>query len=296
MNDKSVSPPPVDDSGGGVRKMRRKKSLNQFVVMTKVGMDNTRAKETYARDEINKEFYLLTRKCSVCGSQESESEGGGTSDSTTTTPTTTSDVSALEKKVNDQWLTEQDVAQIDTIREGEGHYNRLQRQKQEVVSRRQRNKLNMVNALRIQTVTRDECDRRIAAATEKGEVSVNLNAFLIMSDGTLRPYNAEHGGCLYEHVRNPKHKDELVKLGRLHIDMLHHQEAFKQLFHIFLYLDRHLPRIDYIIYKRPIEFIGKQLSERLDFWDRIEHLFEPKTTGHYYAIIACIGFDLQIDK
>lgn len=294
MTEKAVSPPPLDSyggggGGGGGRKMKRKKSLNQFVVMTKVGMDTKRAKETYARDETNKEFYLLTRKCSVCGSQESESEGGGGT-------TTISDVSTLERKVSDRWLTEQDVAEIDRIREGEGHHNRLQRQKEEVARYRQKNKLHMVNALRIQTVTRDECDRRIAAASEKGAVSVNLNAFLIMSDGTLRPYNAEHGGCLYEHIRNPRHKDELVKLGRLHIDMLHHQEAFKQLFHIFLYLDRHNPRIDYIIYKRPIEFIGKQLSDRLDFWDRLEHLFEPKTTGHYYAIIACIGFDLQIDK
>lgn len=296
MSVSSSSPPPSLDGVGG-RKMKRKKSLNQFVVMTKVGMDNTRAKETYARDETNKEFYLLTRKCSVCGSQESESEGAGvTTSTTTTTTTTTSDVSTLERKVSGRWLTDQDVSEIEKVREGEGHHNRLQRQKDEVTQYRQRNKLNMVAALRVQTVTRDECDRRIAAAIEKNAVSVNLNAFLIMNDGTLRPYNAEHGGCLYEHIRNAKHKDELIKLGRLHIDMLHHQEAFKQLFHIFLYLDRHVPRIDYIIYKRPIEFIGKQLSERLDFWDRLEHLFEAKTAGHYYAIIACIGFDLQVDK
>lgn len=280
MSDKAAS-------DGFGRKFRRKKSLNQFVVMTKVDMDNTRDKETYARDETNKEFYLLTRKCSVCGSQDSESEGGTGE---------RSDVSSLEKKVGDRWLTEQDVAQIDKIREGEGHHNRIQRHKEEVARCRQNNKLDMVSALRIQTVTRNECDKRIAAATEKGAVSVNLNAFLIMSDGTLRQYNAEHGGCLYEHVRNPRNKDELIKLGRLHIDMLHHEEAFKQLFHIFLYLDKHVPRIDYIIYKRPIEFIGNKLVDRLDFWDRLEYLFEPKTTGYYYAIMACLGFDLQIDK
>lgn len=278
------------------RAMKRKKSLTQFVVMSKVevgGGGSSKAPQQYARDENTQEFYLLARKCSVCGSHEA---GDAPVNTTATTSTvSSSDVASLEKKMSNGWLSEKDIDTIDKIREGEGHHNRITRQKTEVTMSRQQNKLSMLGALRIQSTTRDECDRRIAAAIDRGDVSVNLNAFLITSDGVLRPFNAEHGGCLYERTRN-KHKDELIKLGRLHVDMLAHQEAFKQLFHLFLYLEKHSPPIDYLIYKRPIELLDGKLFETLDMWDRLENLFEPKLTGYYYAIMGCIGFCLPSEK
>lgn len=286
--------------------MKRKKSLTQFVVMSKVEMGGAAANKTkqqYARDENTQEFYLLAHKCSVCGSQESVGEssegggGGGVVNTTATTSTTASsgDVGELERKMSNDWLSEKDVDEIDKIREGEGHHNRATRQKEEVAHSRLKNKLSMLSALRIQSTTREECDRRIVAATERGDVSVNLNAFLITSDGVLRPFNAEHGGCRYEMVRN-KHRDELIKLGRLHVDMLAHQEAFKQLFHLFLYLQKQSPPIDYLIYKRPIELLDGKVIDTLDVWDRLVNLFEPKQTGYYYAIMGCIGFCLSTEK
>jgi len=301
----TATPPPK-------KGMKRKKSLTQFVVMSKVemggnGTNNNKAKQQYARDENTQEFYLLTHKCSVCGSQESvgeSSEGGGgggggvintTATTTTTSSVETSDVESLERKIRNDWLSEKDENEIDKIREGEGHHNRIVRRKEEVTSSRHRKKLGLLGDLKIQATTREECDRRIAAAVEKGDVSVNLNAFLITSDGVLRPFNAQHGGCLYERVRN-KHRDELIDIGRLHVDMLAHQEAFKQLFHLFLYLAKQSPPIDYLIYKRPIELLDGKLIDTLDVWDRLENLFDPKLTGYYYAIIGCVGFYLPADK
>ncbi len=263
---------------GNPYRKKKKNKINQLVIMTKIDIASG-AKQTYARDEHNNEFYILRHKCHSCGSIDNSEQ----------TDTERSDVSCLEKKLSDNWLSDKEANQIDQIVEGEGDYRRRSRQKEQVVAAKRLNKLGMIDALRVQTLTRARCDRQIEQAKLKGDVSANLNAFLIMEDGTLRPYNAEHGGCLYELVRN-KHRDEIIRIERLHLDMIRHQEAFKQLFHIFLYLERHKPRIEYLIYKRPIELIGNKLVDHLDLWDRIENLFEAKQKGHYYAVMGCLSF------
>jgi len=73
--------------------------------------------------------------------------------------------------------------------------------------------------------------------------------------------------------------------------------------YIFHYLDRPPSdkrwgsKLPFVIYKRPIELVDGKLIDTLDFWDKLEYIFEPNVHGFYYAIIVCFGlFTPQKDE
>lgn len=301
---------------------RKKKPLKQFVMLSKIELDE-KTREHYAQDDETNEFYMITRKCRQCSAPLGEIDG-----STSTTSTSSMDhqqqqrtklanktsleqegqttasileesktsLSTIEECLNGKWLSEKDYEEITVIAHAEqSHQRRHMIEAEEVKNRRLHNKISALDAIKLQAVTRAECDKRIKAAMEEEKASVNINAFLILQDGSLRPYNQHQRGHLYELIHN-KHQPQLLTRQHLFMDMIQHPYAFKQLLYIFHYLERLSPRPVYLIYKRPIELLDLRPIDTLDFWDRLEHLFDSKKTGYYYAIIVCLALSINNDS
>lgn len=288
----------ADDSGGGgrVRSKKKKKSIRVFEVMTRVELDD-KTRQQYALNNATNEFYVLKRQCAQCSSVE-EDDGAVC---TTATTSTVSGSEAEEKTRSSRvvkehnWLSESDYDEIIKRRDQEvSHQRRLMLEKEEVSTRRLKKKLSTLNGMRIHTTTHQVCGALIAEAIQAGKIYINVNCFLIMNDGTLIPYNPGSGtnGCHYELLHN-KHRPKFVTEEQLFNQMLRHEEAFKQLLHIFHYLKASEPPLEYSIYKRKIELLDGALLDRLTFWDRLERLFEETKEGYYYAILVRLGFTLN---
>lgn len=292
---------------------RKKNKLSNYVIVTETDLE----KKTTKGFEFNretKEFYTLKEKCKKCDSLalipppssiSTQSENSTIAVSTASTTSTTTTCAGSNESVakvatthfDEDWLSENDNKILGKIAfEEEGHHRRMVRQHDETLKRQQTNKINMLSALRIQNTTRNALDRLIQEALDRESTSVNLNAFLIMQDGSFVPYNIARGGVLYETCRN-KHTPIHIDRRQLFVDMMHHQEEFKQLLHIFQYLDNppedkgwaKNDKLPCVIYKRKIELVDMHLIDTMDMWDRLECLFDPNLMGFYYAIIVCFG-------
>jgi len=262
-------------------KRKRKKSLQVFQVLTRVDLAEKNRQQYVLNNDTN-EFCVIKGKCSHCGSTEEEEAAAATVVAPESTPVTTH-----------SWLSERDLEEIIAIRDKEpSHHRRADIEKKEVTTRKVRNKVSMLDSLRVYNTTHETCAKILEAAKAQDKVSVNMNAFLIMDEGdTLTPYNADKGGCLYESVHN-KHEWAFITKEELFHDMFQHQESFKQLIHIFYFLEERSPPLEFVIYKRKIELVDGILVDTLDFWGHLEHLFVPTRDGYYYAIIACLNFSL----
>lgn len=256
-------------------KSRKKKKLNSFVIVTETNLANKNFQQCEFNPKTN-EIYLLKSKCSHCDSHSSS-----TSEST---------------GFDAEWLNANDKEALDNlVKEEPGHYRRTMKTKEEIEKRVYANKVNLLSGLRIQNTVRIIIDKRIREARNRGAISVNITAFILTDDNLFKPYDISQSSTYYEMVRN-KHPVHHLDRCQLFIEMIQHQEQFKQLTHIFHYLE-HSQReqiyetdLSCLIYKRRIEMVGSLFLENLDFWDRLETLFDSKTVGYYYAIIVC--FDL----
>jgi len=260
---------------------RQKGKLKNFIIVTETNLDKKTSK-AYGVHPDTKELYLIKPPCN-----ESVSS------------TTTS--SEAEGVFDPEWLSEKDKEKLAKIVfEEQGHHRRMVRRESAKLQCQQNNKIAMLEGLRIQQATREALDKLIEEALNKEVVSVNLNAFLIMEDGKFVPFNVSRGGILYELSLN-KHQPVHIERTQLLVDMMHHQNEYKQLLYIFQYLDRPPEtkgwgkKLPFIIYKRPIELVAGLVVDELDFWERVEHLFTPNTLGFYYAIIVCFGLFEQGD-
>ena len=282
-----------------IYRKRTKKSLHAFEVLTRVELEKSKDKNKkkhpakhYAIDNDTNQVYVLSQKCVQCGGIEScESEKSSVSTSTSNTLKET----ALP---DDSWLSENDLDEIVNAHGKDREKNTQRRhmyEREEIKTRKVKNKLRMLGSLRMYNTTQIHCEKLITAALRAGKLSVNVNAFIITKDDDrLIPYTKERGGCEYELVRN-KHELEHINKERLFDTMLRHQDTFKELLYVFHFLENQFSAtqpLEYIIYKRKIELIDSLLIDDLDFWDKLERLFIPITEGYYYAVVAILGFSL----
>lgn len=299
-----------------IYRKKSKKSLRAFEVLTRVELDNsskkkkTRPHKHFTVDDATNEVYVLSQKCNQCGSVESTSESdqpknasasvSATASCTVSSSSSSNNIlSATALPSGNSWLSEQDLDEIVNSHGTEREKNTQRRhmyEREEIKTRTVKNKLRMLESLRVYNTTQVHCEKLINAALQSGKVSVNVNAFIILEeDDLLIPYTKERGGCEYELVRN-KHELEPITKKRLFDDMIRHQEAFKQLLHVFHFLENQFSPtrpLEYIIYKRKIELMDSLLLDGLDFWDKLERLFIPIQEGYYYAIVVCLGFSLS---
>ena len=278
---------------------KKKTKLHNFVVVTETNLPTKTSRQS-AYNEEKKEFYVVKSKCKKCDIEKPPNDVSTTNTSSTCSTTNASSGSESEQQqpfpFNSEWLNEQDRERLDAITfEEEGHQRRLMRKTAETQCRQQKNKLDLLKGLRLYNIMRIAVEKRIEDALDKDLPSVNLDAFVILEDGTFLPYNAEYGGCPYEFVKNKFAPLGHLDRKQLFIELLQHPTQLKQLLHLFQYLDNppkekdwlNNNKLPYVIYKRQIELIDGQLVDNLDFWGHLENLFEPKVTGFYYAIIVC---------
>lgn len=311
--DGEVKAPPEEKQRKIMRPEKAKK-INTFVVVTETNLHN-KLSRGYEFNRETKEYCKFKEKCKSCDSHTSSSANEKKEKTNTTSTTSTSSTTAIrpgaasnssneqskgDAHFDEDWLSEKDNEMLGKLAfEETGHQRRVMRQREETLKRQQSNKVNMLSALRIQNTTRNSLDQLLQAALDKDLTSVNVNAFMIMDDGTFVPYivSKECVGCnsLYEMCAN-KHIPIHIDRRQLFLDMMHHQEHFKELLHVFRYLDSppedrpwSKVKLPYLVYKRKIELLDGHLLDNLDFWQRVENLFEPNVEGFYYAIIVCFG-------
>lgn len=286
---------------------KKGKKLRKFIILTETNLEN----KTHNHYELNPDtdqLSIIKTKCKQCEtakplppSSNEEIMKTTSTTSTITTITTTShndeeeDNAATCSQFDPEWLTEKDRAEMQKMAfEEPGHYRRMVQQETELLRRTQSNQMNTLTALRIQNTTRVTIEERIEKALSVDEAFVNLNAFLIMCDGSFRPFNVKQGGCLYELIHN-KRKARHIEKGQLFVDMVRHPIQLKQLRYMLKYLDDPPKEkvwrdgLAYIIYKRRIELVADRVIDQLEFWEHILDMFTPNVEGVYYSIIAFFG-------
>lgn len=276
------------------KQTKKKKLLRHFIVVTDTNLPTHTSTQSAFNAE-TKELYIIKNKCKQCDIPPRPQQKPPLDVSQRST---TSSTSEQPFHFDSEWLNDQDRERLEAITyEEKGEQRRAMRKSAEIIMRQRKNKLNLLNSLRIHSLLRLTIEQRIQDALDNDSPTVNLDAFLILEDGTFMPYNVIQGiGVAYELVKNKHPVLPHIDRGQLFIEMMQHQTQLRQLLHLFRYLDHPPPekkwgsKLAYVIYKRKIELLDGHLVDNLDFWDHVECLFEPKVSGYYYAIIVC--FDL----
>jgi hypothetical protein len=149
--------------------------------------------------------------------------------------------------------------------------------------------LNLAHSLKIRKQAKDAVDKRIQFALMNNKLSANVHSFVILhsKDDSVEACINYLATIPYECVSN-HHRGTKVCLDQLFADMTPFEKAYKEVLIICNYLNDRVSPLNYIIYKKEIEYIGDKPVSDVSI-TLCEWLFESRRTGFYYAVIVNFG-------
>lgn len=148
----------------------------------------------------------------------------------------------------------------------------------------------LAKSLKVKKIVSVRLNNLINEALRESQMLLNLKAFVIFREtGVYQPYGGGGGKVeMYESVQND-YPHRIITLEEMMSDLMQlkkpwQEEVFKEILHTCFFLEDASRPLNYMIYKREIEFVGNRpLDAKTSLFAR---LFLPRRSGQYYAIIV----------
>lgn len=144
----------------------------------------------------------------------------------------------------------------------------------------------LAKSLKVKKIVCVRLNNLINEALRESQMMLNLKAFVIFREsGVYQPYGGKE---MYESVQND-YPHRIITLEEMMSDLMQlkkpwQEEVFKEILHTCFFLEDASRPLNYMIYKREIEFVGdRPLDAKTSLFAR---LFLPRRSGQYYAIIV----------